>query len=113
MYNYCHHDSYNNSRYLLYRVSGLDGVEKKLECPPPGHSSEGSTGPTLPRSLTEALQCLNEDKDLVQQLGPEMVHNFTYIKQDKEIKHFENNTSEDMSKADVIAQERKYYMPYI
>jgi glutamine synthetase len=95
-------------------AAGLDGVERKLECPAPGRPEEGAIGvPVIPKTLGEALDWLEKDTALVEALGGKMVEYFAALKREFEIKHFKNNTSTDMSKAEVIDIERKYYMPFI
>ncbi|KAK7100788.1 hypothetical protein V1264_023670 [Littorina saxatilis] len=95
-------------------AAGLDGVERKLECPQPGPPKEGEkAGPVIPKTLDEALDCLNKDTVLKEAVGAKVVDYFTLLKRQFEIKHFENNATPDMSKAERIEIERKYYMPYL
>lgn len=95
-------------------AAGLDGVERKLECPASGRPKVGSgSAPVMPRNLGEALDYLNNDTELKEALGGKMVEYFTYIKKEFEIKNIENNTQSDRSPEKVIEIEREYYMPYI
>ena len=95
-------------------AAGLDGVERKLECPPPGPPEERQGAvPNLPKTLSEALDKLEEDVVLKEAVGSKVVDYFSLLKRDFEVKHFENNKTKDMSRAEVIEAERKYYMPYL
>lgn len=97
-------------------AAGLDGVERKLPCPDPGipgRTVSPDNAVPLPTSLTEALNALEKDVDLKNALGQKVVERFITLKRDFEIKYFQNNTTADMSTAEVTAVEAKYYMPYI
>nr|KAG5709577.1 hypothetical protein BaRGS_001627 [Batillaria attramentaria] len=93
-------------------AAGLDGVERKLACPPQGRS-KGEVKSYLPKTMAEGLGELEKDTVLKEAIGTKVVEYFISLKRDFEVKHFENNSSSDMSRAEVIAQERKYYMPFI
>nr|KAG5709576.1 hypothetical protein BaRGS_001626 [Batillaria attramentaria] len=94
-------------------AAGLDGVERKLACPPQRHC-RGATKPSfLPKTMAEGLVELEKDTVLKEAIGAKVVEYFISIKRAYEVKHFENSTASDMSRAEVIAQERKYYMPFI
>ena len=69
--------------------------------------------PVLPKTLSEALDCLQKDAVLKEAVGSKVVDYFTLLKRDFEVKHFENNTTKDMSRAELIEVEKKYYMPYL
>ncbi|KAK7501230.1 hypothetical protein BaRGS_00007715 [Batillaria attramentaria] len=91
-------------------AAGLDGVERKLACPPPGPS--GKSEPNgLPRSLGEALDFLEKDVALKSSLGSKLIEDYIAIKREFEVKQIESCTSGDMSKAERIVKEREYYMP--
>ncbi|KAK7106624.1 lengsin-like isoform X2 [Littorina saxatilis] len=95
-------------------AAGLDGVERQLECPQPGPLADSKqAGPLLPKSLAEALEYLQKDTVLREAVGTKVVDYFTVLKRDFEIKHFEDNATADMSKAERVELERKYYMPYL
>ena len=94
-------------------AAGLDGVEKKLQCPQPGPPAEEcKAGLRVPRTLEAALQNLKQDEVLREAVGTKVLDYFAIVK-NFEMKHMENNTSADMSKAAVVEAERKYYMPYL
>ena len=95
-------------------AAGLDGVERQLECPAPGPPGEGQGAvPALPKTLSEALDRLEEDSVLTEAVGSKLVSYFLLLKREFEVKHFENNTTKDMSRAQLVEVERKYYMPYL
>ncbi|XP_071106519.1 lengsin-like [Haliotis cracherodii] len=54
-------------------AAGLDGIVKKLECPP---VDEFSTPNALPHTLSEAIDDLETDADMVHSLGEEFVEWF-------------------------------------
>ncbi|XP_046575471.1 lengsin-like [Haliotis rubra] len=68
-------------------AAGLDGVIKKMECPLPGTSEHDQS---LPRSLAEALDELEQDEDLSDALGKELVAWFVQSKRDTEIAKYED-----------------------
>ncbi|XP_067655728.1 lengsin-like [Haliotis asinina] len=68
-------------------AAGLDGVIKKMECPPPGTSEHDES---LPRSLAEALDELEQDEELCDALGKELVAWFVKYKRDTEIAKYED-----------------------
>ncbi|KAL8586757.1 hypothetical protein ACOMHN_061270 [Nucella lapillus] len=95
-------------------AAGLDGVERKLPCPLPGPPKEEDKESCLaPRSLPQALDALDKDVELKERVGTKVVDYFTLLKRDIELKHFDNNTTPDMSRAERVDVERKYYMPFI
>ncbi|XP_046328237.2 lengsin-like [Haliotis rufescens] len=63
-------------------AAGLDGVIKKMECPPPDKTEDVES---LPRSLAEALDELEKDEDLCNALGKELVTWFVKCKRDMEV----------------------------
>ncbi|XP_046379039.2 lengsin-like [Haliotis rufescens] len=67
-------------------AAGLDGVEKKMECPVPGKQDDAES---LPCSLAEALRELERDEDLCNALGKELVTWFVKSKRDAEIAKYE------------------------
>lgn len=74
-------------------ISGLDGIERRLE---PGASADApyeTPADPLPRSLREALVHLREDATLVEQLGPAFVDYYAFIKE-AEIERFNLDVSE-------------------
>merc|ERR1711920_983277 len=64
-------------------AAGMDGLKKKLPLCPSGPDGNDAAG-SLPTSLEEALEALEKDTDLVEQLGQELVQWFATLKR-KEI----------------------------
>ncbi|XP_046341205.2 lengsin-like [Haliotis rufescens] len=54
-------------------AAGLDGIEKKLECPP---VDQFSSSKALPHTLSEAINHLQVDTDMVHSLGKEFIEWF-------------------------------------
>lgn len=74
-------------------ISGLDGIERRLD---PGASADApyeTPADPLPRSLRDALAHLREDATLVAQLGPGFVDYYAFIKE-AEIERFNLDVSE-------------------
>ncbi|XP_076462927.1 lengsin-like [Babylonia areolata] len=96
-------------------AAGLDGVERKLPCPRPGPPTGEAEKEAcrVPGSLSEALDALDKDVALKERMGPKVLDYLALLKRDMELKHFENNTTPDMSRAERVEVERKYYMPYL
>ncbi|XP_067656107.1 lengsin-like [Haliotis asinina] len=67
-------------------AAGLDGVIKKMECPPPGKTEHEEL---LPRSLSEALVELEKDEELCDALGKDLVAWFVQSKRDAELVKYE------------------------
>ncbi|XP_067655479.1 lengsin-like [Haliotis asinina] len=67
-------------------AAGLDGVIKKMECPPPG---EAENEELLPSSLSEALVELEKDEELCDALGEDLVAWFVQSKRDAELVKYE------------------------
>ena len=57
-------------------AAGLDGIERSLEPPPPMDEA----APALPADLGRALDCLEADERLVQELGADVVETFVRVK---------------------------------
>ena len=83
-------------------AAGMDGVVKKMACPDP-HASSGAE--VLPRSLGEALHCLEEDEVMVEALGKTFVEWFVMSKTSSELKDVEGITDERQL---VEIQNKKY-----
>jgi glutamine synthetase len=74
-------------------ISGLDGIERRLD---PGASADApydTPADPLPRSLRDALAHLRDDATLVEQLGPAFVDYYAFIKE-AEIDRFNLEVSE-------------------
>jgi glutamine synthetase len=82
--------------------AGLDGIERRLEAPPPTDAPYGASATMLPTSLGEALDALRADKTLVDAFGGKFVDYYTRIKQ-SELARFE--AAEDKNEF----QRREYF----
>lgn len=72
--------------------SGLDGVRRGLEPPPPVggdayHAAGPEAGDPLPETLEEALEALERDEVLVEGLGAEIVETFLAVKRFEAERH--------------------------
>ena len=95
--------------YLVMAVTiaaGIDGIRKQFPLPKQADFEEGAT---LPKSLEEALQALEEDTIICESLGEEFVRWFCGIKRENEIKL---GTDQSNDKHDGIAAERNLYLKY-
>ncbi len=73
--------------------TGLDGIRRKLDPGPSADAPYETPADQLPRTLTEALQCLREDECLNEQLGKTFVDYICHIKE-AEIARFNLEVSE-------------------
>ncbi|XP_046581139.1 lengsin-like [Haliotis rubra] len=80
-------------------AAGLDGVNKKMECPAKGKSKDTDS---LPCSLAEALAELEQDVDLCHALGDELVTWFVKSKKDAEIAKYDGIEINDTAKSSSI-----------
>ena len=71
-------------------AAGLDGVINRLECPPGNDRSTKAT--KLPTTLGESLECLQQDKVMVEALGSEFVEWFVQLKKEVDLKAIEDLT---------------------
>jgi len=79
--------------YLLIAAvlaAGLDGIQRKLECPEPaeGMSYDNEAAEILPMTLGSALDALEADKDLSRVLAQELINVFMVLKRD-EVERYE------------------------
>lgn len=80
--------------YLASQViSGLDGIERRLDPGPSADAPYDTPADPLPRSLRDALAHLRDDATLVAQLGPAFVDYYAFIKE-AEIERFNLEVSE-------------------
>ncbi|KQT12731.1 MULTISPECIES: glutamine synthetase family protein [unclassified Bradyrhizobium] len=68
-------------------LSGLDGVERKLDPGPSADTPYETKAPLLPKSLRDAVAALKDDPFFREKLGAEFVDYYTHIK-DAEIDRF-------------------------
>jgi len=61
--------------------SGLDGIAHKLAPPPPVDTPYEAKAEFMPRTLSEALDCLRKDEALCQGLGKTFVDYYCTIKE--------------------------------
>jgi len=94
-------------------AAGIDGIEKKITPPQPmtgiayaDLDSENKDRVHLPKSLSEALQALQDDQVIVTALGQEFVKCFVAIKR-HEIEEAEK------TKENLIEFERNLYFEFL
>lgn len=61
-------------------LSGLDGVDRKLDPGPSADTPYETKAPLLPKSLRDAVSALKDDPFFRDKLGPEFVDYYTHIK---------------------------------
>lgn len=61
-------------------LSGLDGVDRKLDPGPSADTPYETKAPLLPKSLRDAVAALKDDPFFREKLGPEFVDYYTHIK---------------------------------
>src|SRR6186713_3437145 len=61
-------------------LSGLDGVDRKLDPGPSADTPYETKAPLLPKSLRDAASALKDDPFFREKLGPEFVDYYTHIK---------------------------------
>ena len=69
--------------------------------------------PGLPKTLSEALDKLEEDVVLKEAVGSKVVEYFVALKRDFELTHFRQVTTKGMGTAEIVDKERQYYMPLL
>jgi glutamine synthetase len=74
-------------------LSGLDGVDRKLDPGPSGDTPYETKAALLPKSLREAVFALNDDPFFRQALGAEFVDYYVHIK-NAEIERFQAEVSD-------------------
>lgn len=80
--------------YLASQIfSGLDGIQRQLDPGPSADAPYETSAELLPRSLTDALDCLRADDVLTERLGKGFVDYYSFIKE-AEIARFNLDVSE-------------------
>jgi glutamine synthetase len=74
-------------------LSGLDGVDRKLDPPPSADAPYETKAELLPKSLSEALSALKEDAFFRTALGAEFIDYYVHIK-NAEIERFQAEVSD-------------------
>ncbi len=74
-------------------LSGLDGVDRKLEPPPSADTPYETKAELLPKSLREAVFALTDDPFFREKLGAEFVDYYVHIK-NAEIDRFQSEVSD-------------------
>ena len=69
-------------------ASGLDGIERQLELPPPTTNAYQADAPKLPRNLAEATQLLRSSSTARRWLGDEFVEHYA-VTRDWEVRQFQ------------------------
>ncbi|XP_076462694.1 glutamine synthetase-like [Babylonia areolata] len=85
-------------------AAGMDGLDRRLECPPPMDSAQGKE---LPRTLAQALDALENNDVLRARLGEDFVSDFVDIKRKTEVMPFEK--ADLKTEEEGIAFERDMY----
>jgi glutamine synthetase len=86
-------------------AAGIDGIVKKLECPPSKSATSDSV--KLPESLSEAIEALENDDVIREALGDEFVRWFVLLKRQSEIDKIRKIVEE--SRRSGIDVERELY----
>jgi glutamine synthetase len=99
--------------YLLIAAilaAGLDGIERELKCPDPavGLAYDMESAPILPMSFKDALDALESNSYLKDQLSPQLVEAFLVLKRE-EIERYENEVP-DPSTREVTRWEQDEYL---
>jgi glutamine synthetase len=66
-------------------AAGLDGIKRNLACPDDavGMAYDNEAAPTLPLTFTEALDALEANPHLMDQMSPQLVEAFVVLKRDE------------------------------
>lgn len=91
-------------------AAGLDGIKRNLDCPDDavGMAYDNEGAEVLPATFTQALDALESNKHLTEQLSKELVNVFLVLKRD-EIERYEAEVS-DPSTREVTQWELDEYM---
>ena len=74
-------------------LAGLDGIDRKLDPPPPANTPYETQATALPNTLREALDALNADTFFREKFGASFVDYYLHIK-DAEIERFQAEVSD-------------------
>jgi len=74
-------------------AAGLDGIVNRLACP--AERVDAAQGAPLVRSLAEALQALQRDREITEALGEEFVRWYVQSKTAGEVDRLKNSSFED------------------
>lgn len=100
-------------------AAGIDGLVNKLECPSGAstfhkddtrHLSASAADQKLPGSLSEALDCLQNDQAMCDALGEEFVRWFVVAKRERDIAHV--SKAADLGKTE-LEVERDMYLKFV
>ena len=99
--------------YLLIAAilaAGLDGIERNLKCPEPaiGLAYDMETAPILPMTFKDALDALESNTYMKQQLSPQLIETFLVLKRE-EIERYESEVK-DPSTREVTQWELDEYL---
>lgn len=66
-------------------AAGLDGIKRDLDCPDDavGMAYDNESAPTLPETFTDALDALESNDHMMEQLSPQLVEAFVVLKRDE------------------------------
>ncbi|PVD23232.1 hypothetical protein C0Q70_16495 [Pomacea canaliculata] len=85
-------------------AAGIDGLNRKLECP----EEASASAVALPKSLSEALDALDKDVELRAVLGDFFVDSFIVSKRENELKPYDS--AKLITEEEKIAFERQTYL---
>ena len=97
------HKSRNALAFIRFSllILGVDGIEKKLPCPP----VKDQNAIKLPSKLSEAINALKEDQVICDALGQQFVEWFVEMKNKQEIK-----AMKDLQGEKLFEKERETYI---
>jgi len=86
-------------------AAGLDGLARKLDCPEDaiGMAYDNESAPTLPETFTDALNALEGNQHMMDQLSPQLLEAFIVLKRDEIARyiHAHPNHTRDVTKWEI------------
>jgi glutamine synthetase len=86
-------------------AAGLDGIARKLDCPEDaiGMAYDNESAPTLPETFTDALNALEGNQHMMDQLSPQLLEAFIVLKRDEIARyiHAHPNHTRDVTKWEI------------
>jgi len=94
-------------------AAGLDGIKRNLACPPDavGMAYDNEDAPTLPATFTEALDHLENNPHLMEQMSPQLVEAFVVLKRD-EIERYKAEVSNPDTREVTQWEHDEYMLSY-
>lgn len=90
-------------------AAGLDGIARRLECPPPSQTDAED----IPHTLEEALKALEDDVILTEALGKELVDWFLTIKREIDLSKLADSDMKVNDNTKAYQAERELYSPLL